>query len=92
MKPNESYPSWDYGRGLSVFQGLPDPGPIEDLEDAAKVDKRKAELEAQATILKYFYEDLDSLQSQINTLRAWLNTYYDKRVPADIEKMPVIES
>ena len=85
-------PSWYFGRSMLVFQGLPDPGPFEDIMDNEKMDKRKADLEAQANIIKYFHEDLDNLQSQINKLRGWLNTYYGKRVLADVEGLPKIES
>ena len=76
-------PSWEFGRGLSVFNGLPDPGPIEDLEDGEKVEKRKAELEAQTRMMTLFDNELVKLQAQIDTLRMWLHTYYRKPLPKD---------
>ena len=85
-------PSWFYGRSMLVMQGLPDPGPIEDILDGEKMEKRKADLEAQASIIKYFHEDLDNLQSQINKLRGWLNAYYGKRIPVDLESLPKIDA
>ena len=90
MEIKERDPSWFYGRSLAVFQGLPDPGPIEDLEDPVKVDKRKADLESQTRMMVLFDNELERLQAQINSLRKWLHTYYRKPLPK--EGLSVIES
>ncbi len=79
----EHEPSWAFGRGLSVANGLPDPGAYEDLEDGAKVEKRKAELEAQTRMMALFDNELVKLQAQVDTLRMWLHTYYRKPLPKD---------
>ena len=89
MEQQEHYPSYEYYRGLSIFQGLPDPGPIEDIENPEKVDNRIAELKAQQNIIRYYYDELDSLQERIIVLRERLNKYLGK--PKQDSGLKIIE-